>query len=88
MPAERQRSPAMEILDASRRLARLIDDLPSVSRMESGRLVLDPRPLDLAAVVERMLSPFRAMAARHTLRTELPANLPGSGATLTRSSRF
>jgi signal transduction histidine kinase len=76
MPAERQRSSAVEILDASRRLARLIDDLLSVSRMESGRLVLDPRPLDLAAVVERILSPFRAMAARHTLRTKLPTSLP------------
>jgi signal transduction histidine kinase len=76
MPVERQRSSAVEILDASRRLARLIDDLLSVSRMESGRLVLDPRPLDLAAVVERILSPFRAMAARHTLRTKLPGVLP------------
>jgi signal transduction histidine kinase/CHASE3 domain sensor protein len=76
MPVERQRSSAVEILDASRRLARLIDDLLSVSRMESGRLVLDPRPLDLAAVVERILSPFRAMAAKHTLRTKLPGNLP------------
>ena len=76
MPVERQRSSAVEILDASRRLARLIDDLLSVSRMESGRLVLDPRPLDLATVVERILSPFRAMAAKHTLRTKLPANLP------------
>jgi signal transduction histidine kinase len=76
MPAERRRSSAVEILDASRRLARLIDDLLSVSRMESGRLVLDPRPLDLAAVLERILSPFRAMAARHTLRTKLPTSLP------------
>jgi signal transduction histidine kinase/HAMP domain-containing protein len=76
MPAERQRSSAVEILDASRRLARLIDDLLSVSRMESGRLVLDPRPLDLAAVVERILSPFRAMATKHTIRTKVPANLP------------
>jgi PAS domain S-box-containing protein len=76
LPAERQRSSAVEILDASRRLARLIDDLLSVSRMESGRLVLDPRPLDLAVVVERILSPFRAMAARHTVRTKLPTSLP------------
>ena len=76
MPVERQRSSAVEILDASRRLARLIDDLLSVSRMESGRLVLDPRPLDLASVVERILSPFRAMAAKHTLRTKLPGSLP------------
>jgi signal transduction histidine kinase/CHASE3 domain sensor protein len=76
MAPERQRSSAVEILDASRRLARLIDDLLSVSRMESGRLVLDPRPLDLAAVVERILSPFRAMAAKHTIRTKLPPSLP------------
>jgi len=76
MPVERQRSSAVEILDASRRLARLIDDLLSVSRMESGRLVLDPRPLDLGTVVERILSPFRAMAARHTLRAKLPTGLP------------
>jgi signal transduction histidine kinase len=76
MPVERQRSSAVEILDASRRLARLIDDLLSVSRMESGRLVLDPRPLDLASVVERILSPFRAMAAKHTVRTKLPGSLP------------
>jgi two-component system phosphate regulon sensor histidine kinase PhoR len=27
-------------------------------------------------VVERILSPFRAMAAKHTLRTKLPGNLP------------
>jgi PAS domain S-box-containing protein len=76
MPPERQRSAAEEILEASRRLARLIDDLLSVSRMESGRLVLDPRPLDLAGLVERTLSPFRAMATRHTLRAKLPPNLP------------
>jgi signal transduction histidine kinase/CHASE3 domain sensor protein len=76
MPVERQRSSAVEILDASRRLARLIDDLLSVSRMESGRLVLDPRPLDLGSVVERILSPFRAMAATHTLRAKLPGSLP------------
>jgi signal transduction histidine kinase/CHASE3 domain sensor protein len=76
MSVERQRTAAAEILEASRRLARLIDDLLSVSRMESGRLVLDPRPLDLAAVVERILSPFRAMADRHALRAKLPGALP------------
>jgi signal transduction histidine kinase len=32
--------------------------------------------LDLAAVVERILSPFQAMAAKHTIRTKLPASLP------------
>jgi PAS domain S-box-containing protein len=76
MPVERRRAAAEEILEASRRLARLIDDLLSVSRMESGRLVLDPRPLDLGGLVERTLSPFRAMAAKHNIRAEIPSGLP------------
>jgi len=76
MPVERQRAAAEEILEASRRLGRLIDDLLSVSRMESGRLVLNPRPLDLASVVERILSPFRAMAVRHAIRAEVASGLP------------
>ncbi len=72
MTAERQRSAASEILEASRRLGRLIDDLLSVSRMESGRMVIDPRPIDLACVVERVLSPFRTMADRHVLNARVP----------------
>jgi PAS domain S-box-containing protein len=76
MTPQRQRSAAAEILEASRRLGRLIDDLLSVSRMESGRLVIDPRPIDLACVVERVLSPFRAMAVRHALRARILAPLP------------
>ncbi len=76
MTPKRQRSAAAEILDASRRLGRLIDDLLSVSRMESGRLVIDPRPIDLACMVDRVLSPFRTMASCHALRAEVPATLP------------
>ena len=76
MTPQRQRSAAAEILEASRRLGRLIDDLLSVSRLESGRLVIDPRPIELGCVIERVLSPFRTMAARHVLRAKIPASLP------------
>ena len=76
LPAERRRVALEEILEASRRLSRLIDDLLSASRMESGRLVLNPRPLDVAALVERALSPFRAMAGAHVFRAELERDLP------------
>ena len=44
--------------------------------------------LDLAAVVERILSPFRAMAAKHTIRTKLPVSLPVVWGDPTRSSRY
>jgi signal transduction histidine kinase len=76
LPLERQRAAAREVLGAARRLARLIDDLLSVSRMESGRLALERRPLDLAALVEQTLSPFRAMAPRHSLRCHVQPGLP------------
>lgn len=76
LPVERQRAAAREVLGAARRLARLIDDLLSVSRMESGKLVLERRPLDLAALVEQTVSPFRAMAPRHTLRRHVQPGLP------------
>ena len=76
LPVERQRAAAEEVLGAARRLARLIDDLLSVSRMESGRLVLERHPLDLGALVEQTVSPFQAMASRHTLRTRITPGLP------------
>ena len=61
----------------------------SVEILDASRpLVLDPRPLDLASVVERILSPFRAMAAKHTLRAKLPATCRSSRATRTRPSRY
>ena len=42
----------------------------------------------LFPVVERILSPFRAMAAKHTLRTKLPGNLPVIWGDPDRSSRY
>lgn len=73
---ERRRAALEEILGASRRLARLIDDLLSVSRIESGRMVIDPRPVDLRLLVRRTLAPFQAMSSRHVLRADIPLHLP------------
>jgi PAS domain S-box-containing protein len=49
-------------------LARLTDDLLDVSRLETGRLALDRRPVDLRQVVQRALGSLRdagRLGARH-----------------------
>jgi PAS domain S-box-containing protein len=46
------------IHSSSQRLGRLIDDLLSVSRIESGKLALDLAPVDLHEVVAGVVNPF------------------------------
>lgn len=56
---EADRREALEHIDASaKRLGRLIDELLSVSRIESGRLVVDAVPVDLAKTVRDMVTPI------------------------------
>ena len=59
------------------RLGALINDILDVSRIESQRLEIRPEPIDLAAVLEDVVSTFRVMARNKglTLRQEV-ASLP------------
>ena len=57
---ERSRKAATEINVSAERLSRLIDDLLSVSRIESGRMELDLSALDLRTMVEEVVRPFSA----------------------------
>ncbi len=60
------------------RLARLVDDLQELSRVEAGAYPLDLRPRDLAALVRgtvKRLEP-QARAKGIDLHAELPADLP------------
>ena len=50
---------------STKALAQLIDDLLDVSRIIAGKLTLEPRPVDLAAVVEAALE-----AAQHAARAK------------------
>ncbi len=42
----------------SKRLARLMDDLLDISRIEAGRLQLEPQPMDLAALAGQVVGQF------------------------------
>ena len=55
---ERSEKAAEEINKSADRLSRLIDDLLSVSRIESGRLGLDLEDLNIRDVIEPLISSF------------------------------
>jgi signal transduction histidine kinase len=61
-----------------RLLSRLVDDLRDLSLAQAGRLVLDRRPADLAAMVQDALAALLPYAGERkvALRTEVAAGLP------------
>lgn len=66
-----------QIHNEASRLARLVDDLQELSRVEANAFSLDIRSTDLSPLVQtilKRLSP-QAMTKRITLRSNLPANL-------------
>ncbi len=63
-----------QIHASSQRLGRLIDDLLSVSRIESGRLSVDARPLDISDLVNEVVTSFD-VESNHSFATEVPGDL-------------
>ncbi len=61
------------------RLTRLIAELLDVARIDTGRLSLYPRPLELTTVVERVLASVRAGTGRE-ISLEVVGELPTVGA--------
>jgi two-component system phosphate regulon sensor histidine kinase PhoR len=59
----------LEILrDHARRMARLVDDLLDLSRMEAGRLLLRLEDVSLEELIEEAVRPFRLQVAEAGLR--------------------
>jgi two-component system, OmpR family, phosphate regulon sensor histidine kinase PhoR len=54
-----------------RRLERLVDDLSELSRIESGDLTLDIRPVELRRVIDDLVEDFADTAAHHRIRIEV-----------------
>jgi PAS domain S-box-containing protein len=69
---ERQVKFLRGINDASDRLTRLIDNVLSVSRLESGRFKLNPQAVDLTEMVRKVTANLRASISVHTLRYVIP----------------
>jgi signal transduction histidine kinase len=60
----------------SLRLTQIVDDLLDLSRIEAGRITIDPVPVDPRDVVERALAPFEAGPDGARLAREYADNLP------------
>jgi PAS domain S-box-containing protein len=60
------------INDASDRLTRLIDNLLSVSRLESGRFKLNPQTVDLAEIGRKVVTGLRSSAGARSLECVVP----------------
>lgn len=71
LPPETQRRFLTQIDAAADRLQRLIHDLFTVSRLEAGRLDLEPRPTDLVALVQKVVEGFQQVSEQH-LHVRLP----------------
>jgi excisionase family DNA binding protein len=64
-----------EVMGQASRLTRLLSHLLDSSRLEAGRLALEPRPTDLAALVAQAVSGARATSDRHTVALTAPPSL-------------
>jgi signal transduction histidine kinase len=66
------------ILDNTRHLVRLLNDLLDLARSDAGRLTIKPAPTGVASLVEDAVRTMRSQteAARQALRSEIERDLP------------
>jgi signal transduction histidine kinase len=75
--ATNKRSEMLSIMeDETSRLARLVDDLLDLSRIDTGTLTFDFQPVDIRRVVESVLKMHPSLKARHKIMSEYPPELP------------
>ena len=88
---DRQRDRLQHVLRGGEHLLRLIDDVLDLSRIEAGRVAVSCEPVDLADVLQEVVSTLEPMATRAsiTLRVEaLPEELPLVSADRTRLAQI
>ncbi len=57
-----QQKPLQEALDGASRMARLIDDLLNISRMEAGRFFIDAQPTDVVRMTTQEVDQLQSLA--------------------------
>ena len=73
---ERRHSYLGMIDDQSNRLARLVEDLMQVARIDAGRVVIEPEELDVGVVVKELLEQFRGKWRDRQISIEATGGLP------------
>jgi signal transduction histidine kinase len=66
-----QHSLLQEAFNSSERMVRLINDFLNVSRLQTGRFVIDKGPVDIKTVVRQEIDSLQVMAAGHRIKLRL-----------------
>jgi signal transduction histidine kinase len=76
--SQRQVETVEIILDNCRHLVRLLNDLLDLARSDAGRLMIQPRPTQLAPLIEEVVRTLRAQTdgSEQTLTEKIEPNLP------------
>jgi PAS domain S-box-containing protein len=85
---ERRARWAELILDKSRLLTQLVNEVLDLSRLNMQRLDLHLEPTDLAALAHRVADELRVTTTRHIIRVEADENLPPVPADLHRMDQM
>jgi len=67
-----------EAFNSSERMVRLINDFLNVSRLQTGKFIIDKRPVDLSKVVSQEIDSLTSSAVAHDMKFsyEVPKNFP------------
>lgn len=76
LPPSEQREFLEGINSAADRLARIITDLLTVSKIESGKLAVKKAATALPAVIQKVVEEFRNQARGRNILAEIPSNIP------------
>jgi PAS domain S-box-containing protein len=73
IPREWQDEAVTAVMESSRRLATLTDDLLDATRLQANRLELRLEPMELGALVRRVVKRMQVTTAHHHLAVSVPA---------------
>jgi K+-sensing histidine kinase KdpD len=69
---ERDQRSLEVVIDQALRLNKMVSALLDISRLDQGQLSIEPQPLDLAALIRRVVDEILPTLDRHTIATDLP----------------
>jgi PAS domain S-box-containing protein len=69
--SERQRERVNHVLRGGEYLLHLIDDVLDLARIEAGRVLVSPEPVDLEAVLSEVKETLQQLAARESIRVRV-----------------
>ena len=67
-----------EAFNSSERMVRLINDFLNVSRLQTGKFIIDKRPIDLSKVVSQEIDSLNSSAVAHDMKFvyDVPKDFP------------